>query len=184
MRTNPPARILSHYRHAAPEQVLAGVTWYPRAYHAGARIASKHGYTPEQACGVIASLSPLAPWDKNVEIAETAMVYHALGLGVQPLTLAWTNSVKAWAILDGARPKDVLRGPKVTAFFAAIMGYEDAVTVDTWAWRAAYGCNPPYAPTPAQSGRTGDYYRQAARMVDLSPSALQAIVWIVIRSNS
>jgi hypothetical protein len=70
------------------------------------------------------------------------------------------------------------------------MGDEDSVTIDTWAVRAALLS--PVATKSEQSklSRVGVYealanaYRTAAAKRGVSPSTMQAVVWVVIRNHA
>jgi hypothetical protein len=47
--------------------------WYDTANTMAKQMAQKHGITPEQSAGVLASLSPQNAWDNNVALAERVM---------------------------------------------------------------------------------------------------------------
>lgn len=177
----PRTRIIRHARRIPPQVWRAGAQWYQVALCWASRIGRAHGYTTDQVAGVIAALSPLMHWTDNLATANEACRLHAGGLSTPPaLTLSYTNTCKAWAILDGADPLTVLSGPKVVAFYLAILGAEHAV-IDTWAYRAATGKNPPYSPTRRQVEMLTAEYAHAAARLGVSPRTLQAAVWLDIR---
>jgi hypothetical protein len=87
---------------------------------------------------------------------------------------------KACTIRDGADPARVLRGPKITAFWSAILGDQDAVVLDSWMLRAMR----------AKARVTVPQYHYLARILarearanGVAPSKFQAVVWCVIRSK-
>jgi len=69
----------------------------------------------------------------------------------------------------------------VRAFYAAIMGDENAVTVDVWAARAAEGERNDVAPKGARIVAIIDAYRTAAAILGVSPRECQAAVWVYTR---
>ena len=86
---------------------------------------------------------------------------------------------RAGAIAAGARPLDVLGGDKTRAFYRAITGDREAVTVDVWAARAALGDW--ISLTPKRYGRISAAYKAAARRLGEDPRTVQATVWLVAR---
>src|SRR5690349_5596324 len=104
--------VLAVYRRATVEQVKDGIGWYPRARSIARDIASGD---VERGAGVIAALSPMMPWDRNVALARKAFKD---GVATGALT---RNCDKATSIVNGAMPLDILGGDKVRAFFANIV---------------------------------------------------------------
>jgi hypothetical protein len=91
------------------------------------------------------------------------------------------NRAKAWRIACGEDPDAVLSGPKVRAFFANIMGDVDAVTVDTWAARAAEGRRNDNAPVRRRYRLLAESYRRAGERRGMHPRDTQAAVWTAYR---
>lgn len=176
----PAARLTRHARRLTPAHWRAGEAWYPVAWAWAQRIGRKWGYSPDQIAGVIAALSPLCPWAQNLRVANMACFYHARHEDPPALSLCYANTLKAWRILDGEDPLTVLGGRKVTSFYLAILGADEPV-IDTWAYRAAVGQDPPYTPTRKQYAALQDAFRKAAARVNVSPRTLQAAVWVSIR---
>ena len=73
----------------------------------------------------------------------------------------------------------MLSGPKVRAFFSALLGARDVVVVDGWAARIA-GYPPPR--TDRQYQIIARAYRTAARRAGVDPVVLQATTWIAARA--
>ena len=173
MSTN---NIVKAYHSASDEDRLAGEGWYA---HALAFCASLDDNV-ERAAGVVAALSPMLSWPRNMVVASD--VYAGARSGCLSANIA-----KAVRILDGEAPLDVLGGKKVRAFFANIMGDQDTVTVDRHAIMVAD--NRTYTSdelkfTVSNVKRITDEYREAARILsdetgrDLTPAMVQATVWV------
>lgn len=191
-------RIRAAWEAASDADRSAGRAWYARAESAAADMAAAApaGIGPWRAAAVLAALSPRTQWVQNVTGARLACeaagrmaadplfsepddIAAAVTAAAAPYALG--ESVrKAARILTGEHPAAVLGGPKVRAFFANITGDHDAVTIDVWAARVAFGG---YAPVPAGRlyDRLADAYRAVAAEVGESPRDVQAATWIAIR---
>lgn len=170
-------RLARAYRRTTPAQARIGLGWYDEA----ARVASDIGPTPAVGAGVLATMSVRCQW--SVTVAWSAAIIRAALQGDEcPEWHTTTMRAQAWRIANGEAPLDVLNGPKVRAFYANIMGDEDAVTVDVWAIRAALG-DPSHdgTVTPKQYGILAEIYRRAARACRVAPRTLQAAVWVATR---
>lgn len=186
--------ILAAWREATAEDLAQGLEWYNIAAELAASLATDSRYTERQCAGVIAALSPMMSWPANVTAARKLIEHHTasalvghphhgapasgFGLGL--------NVVKAWRILNGADPADVLTSPKVGAFFANIMGDPDAVTVDRWAMRVALG-DPNHPGTvrgKRQYADVANAYRDAASTAGVTAREIQAAVWVWIRRTT
>ena len=184
-------RVARLFRQTTPDQRAAGMGWYRTAWQAARAIAGDDGAA--MAAGVIAALSPRCQWSTNVAWASAVIHAARTGQGV-PRVHTTVMRDQAWRIANGEAPLDVLRGPKVRAFYANIVGDPDAVTVDVWAVRAARGDRPTvpdgrgrlrYADdgtvTAAEYAAYADVYRRAARACGVTPRECQAAVWVAVR---
>lgn len=152
-----------------------GAVWYRESRREARRLSREHGVPLSRAAGVIAALSPRVRWSENVRLADDALAGRRVG--------ALKTSVrKAERIVNGARPLDVLKGPKTRAFYRAIMGSEDAAVVDVWMLRAAGW--PTDAVTPKQYERVADALRAAAMDADVATATMQATVWTEVRGKA
>lgn len=179
------ARILDVYRQATVAELEAGMAWYADAHALASRLnpADVSG-----AAGVIAALSPMMPWDRNMMLAARA---YEDGTASGAL---YGNVAKANAILAGSNPLDVLGGDKVRNFYAAIADptSKSAVCIDRHAFDIAVG-RVTNNESRAALGRKGIYerfanaYRRAARVLsketgmDVTPSQVQAVTWLTWR---
>lgn len=186
------------YADACPLTREAGRAWYPSATREARALARRHGVTLRVAAGVLAALSPRVQWSQNLRAADAAIAAAISGrddglFGGTDAAIAAVNAsyarlalpesrAKAARIVCGERPLDVLGGPKVRAFYRAITGDRDALTLDVWALRAA-GWERWSVPGPQSAARRAidAAYRQAAADVGEHVREFQAIVWLAVR---
>ena len=174
--------ILSYY-HSEIAQEYEARGWYTLAQTAARRMSKEHGVSLRRAAGVIAALSPMNTWGVNLMLAERVLVAASRGRRRAPAQCGLRANVdKAWLIACGARPLDILSGPKVRSFYRNMTGDMDAVTVDRWACRAA-GVPESYVRSQPGYDEVSAAYREAAGSVGLSPAVFQAIIWCSIRER-
>jgi len=178
--------IISVYRAARPEQIAAGLAWYPEAHDLAVLLA---GGDLAKGAGVIAALSPQTSWSQNVKLATRAFTDgKASGQ-------TGANVSKANRIMAGESPEDVLgwndpkakSGHKVRNFFRNIVNpVGPECTIDRHAHDIAVGRQTDNM-TRGQLGRVGVYdlfadcYREAARRLGVPVAVLQAVTWVVWR---
>lgn len=176
-----PARsILRHYRTADQHAVDAGTQWYDAALAICRRAAAEHGVELERAVCGLAHLSSRLPWTKNVE------AFSALVSGQPQPTWVLTRSwLLATAAMTASDPWSTFgrRASKTRSFAQAILGDQNAVTVDIWAARVA-GVNPEVLRRPREYAAVADAYRRAAKRAGVTPRELQAITWCAIRGRA
>jgi len=125
--------IVNKYREASPDFIKGGHEWYEKAHDTATKIGRGD---VRRGAGVIAALSPLSDWDRNVrearELTKTG--------GVQGALLP-ANVAKAQRIHAGEDPEAVLGGHKVTNFFHNIHDPSNPghVTIDRHAYDIAMG---------------------------------------------
>ena len=175
------SNILTAYDNATAADANEGTAWYADARAFAAGLAAGTLLTVEHAAGVIAALSPRVRWNTN-KFAAATIVDAAQNGRSEPTVAGLTkNRAKAWVIALGRMPLDVLGGQKVRAFYANILGDEDAVTVDVWAARVALGPDATDRIPARQYVAIADAYRLAADMRGVSPMVMQATTWVYIR---
>lgn len=218
MSTTPLTRNITRiFREATDGDRAIGHGWYTRARDLALKLAdvytdgedSHHELRVQAAAGVIAALSPRLAWRKNVEYAEMAYVVlhsmlndadqfkdrmsaseaEAYFAGMIPTLNA--NARKAFRILNGESPEDVLGGPKVRAFYFTIVNPDDprSVVVDRHAIDITFGQVLNDQSRGLALGRKGAYdaisalYRKAAVIISRelgeywSPAQVQATTW-------
>lgn len=185
-------RILARYEQADAAQLRAGHEWYEKANDLAHRLSDLGSITLAQSAAIIAALSPQVSWDKNIEAATRVVALHAADAfdGTLERYPGYGENVRKCArILAG--DIEALRGPKVTAFYHAILGDLSHVVVDVWATRAARSTQANLAhaylddelPGARERRDIDAAYRSAARLRDIKPAVMQAIVWTVTRES-
>jgi hypothetical protein len=155
-----------------------GAAWYLVAYDEASRMAIANGLSLRCAIGIIAALSPRARWARNISAA------HALAAGLPVTGMLRRSVTQARAILAGADPLDVLGGPKVRAFYVAILsrGTAGIAVVDAHAvrvaTRGAYD-----AVAPCRYADVATAYAIVADTLQLPVHTVQATTWIAVRGS-
>lgn len=179
------ARILEVFALATVAELDEGLNWYADA---NALARTLDADNPERAAGVIAALSPMMNWERNIMLAVRA---YDDG---QASGALYKNVDKANKILAGEDPRTILGGNKVRNFFEAIADPESttAVCIDRHAFDIAVG-RVTNDQSRATLSRVGTYtafqdaYRRAAAHltrttgVHHTPAAVQAVTWTVWR---
>lgn len=155
--------IINKYKEASPEMLEGGHTWYPKAHEEALKIGKGD---PKRGAGIIAALSPLIDWDRNVREAKELVKTGGVKGALLP-----ANVEKARRIHEGEDPEKVLGGHKVTNFFKNIHDPNNpsAITVDRHAYDIAMGR--PFV--GAGKGKKSEEPRQTGTMSqDLGLSAM------------
>lgn len=184
------ARIREVWDLATLSEIEEGMSWYDDARRIAETMDSDNVY---RAAGVIAALSPRLDWGRNVMLAQRA--YEAFEQDPAMPGHKWgtlgTNADKAYRILKGENPDDVLKGDKVTAFYRAIVD-GSGVVIDRHAFDVAMG-RVTNDETRGALSRKGVYDQFAARYIIaaskltdeldeyVSPAQVQAVTWVVWR---
>mgnify|MGYP006275620581 FL=1 len=171
----------SRLEDATPDEWHRGVTWYPRANAIAVRHARSFGLPVSDVSGVIAALSPLTPWDDNLDAAEALL--NGNDAQLQRLHGLSRNQAKARRIAFGGEPAaDVLSGSKVLGFHFSIMLRPGAVCIDRHIWNAVkrFGLAS-QVPTANARRAIERAFRMLASEYQVPTYALQAVVWIVQR---
>lgn len=174
--------ILLAYDASSADDLAQGLQWYGLAYELAAGLAGSD-YDHETCAGVIAAMSPMMNWASNIRVARALVERHRDELPMPTAGFGLGRNVaKAWRILEGEDPTEVLSGLKVRAFYANILGDPDAVTVDRWAARIARNdYTDKGLVTTREYREIADAYREAAAMRGISARDLQAAVWTYAR---
>lgn len=179
--------IVSEYLRASETDITEGMAWYNDA-HSFARSLDPVRF--HRAAGVIAALSPLNEWENNKRKAEQFYSQRGVinwngaknGIGL-------ANSVrKAIRIYNGDDALDVLSGAtaqKTRAFYLGIADPEGdhSPVIDRHAFDIAIGQRTnddarSWLNRKGEYARFSDVYREAASLIGIGPSQLQAITWL------
>lgn len=169
------ARLLSHYKQADKAVVNAGRSWYKNARATIRALATKYGVGEGCAAGVMAATSPRVHWKRNIALTELFLA------GTYRHGCFKDNADKARRIVAGERPLAVLRGPKVRAFYRALMGQLQHVVVDVWMQRAVRYLD---KVTEAIYNLIARATTLAAERIGIPPAEFQAVVWTAIRGRA
>jgi len=125
--------IINKYREASPSFVEGGHQWYEKAHEEATKLGK--GDT-KRGAGIIAALSPLNDWERNVKEAKELVKTGNVKSALLP-----ANVAKAQRIHAGEPPEEVLGGHKVTNFFQNIHdpNNKSPVTIDRHAYDIAMG---------------------------------------------
>lgn len=183
-------RLLKLYFSADALTVAHGANWYARQHKVCEELAHQYGIETEQACAVIAALSPGRAWELNVKDAESVIREYANGKRGRKLSLVgtygWRNMTLAERVLSGNELiADILLGPKVYAFFCCLLlpDVSTHVVIDRHAKQACLGDWKAENQVVKNSEYDyfAGYYRRVAKKVGCLPLQAQAIIWIVYR---
>lgn len=187
--------IVNKYKEATPKLLKGGSEWYERAHDEAKKVGKGD---VRRGAGIIAALSPLTDWDKNV-----AYAHQLAKTGDSPSSLIRANVAKAQRIHSGEDPHEVLGGHKVRSFFENIHDPSNPqpVTIDRHAYDIAMGN--PFVGTGRKSTPRGgsgkmspdiglsaknryDHfvhaYHAAAQNLDIEiPNKAQAVSWVAHR---
>lgn len=170
-------RLVAHFEEADVDTKALGGQWYRESRRTARKLAAKHGVTLSVAAGVIAALSPRLRWASNVACADGL-------LGGEEVTGVFGQSLaKGRRIIAGERPLSVLGGPKVRAFYAAIMGDEDAAVVDVWMFRAA-GVPAEQISKAGVYDMVADALRAGSAYIGIGTANFQAVIWTQVRGGA
>ncbi len=161
--------------------------WYSQAHEIAREIM---GLGLAEGAGVLAVLSPMLSWPRNVALARE------VAGGADSAACLANNLAKAIRIRNGECPADVVRGPKVHAFWSNIVDpfCSQTVVIDRHAIDIAFNVamdddsRSKYF-TKGRQNKLQELYRSAAvEISDLtgeawSPSMVQACSWIWWREN-
>ena len=154
-------------------QVEQASKWYVDAERIAEKVAENLNTTLEVGASVVSAFSPRERWSVNVARAiawslgqDVACLKNNLVMANNSLTLGF----------------QALKGLKTNAFAKAIAGDEQAVVIDVWMLRAV-GIE---KKTPNQTlyFELVDAVKKVAFDNGMTPRAMQALIWIVVRGAS
>lgn len=176
--------IIDAYKRATPEQAVAGATWYSAAHE----LADAIHADVNAGAAIVAVLSPVLSWEKNV-----AMAVRAARAGTRkPAGVLGRSWAKAKAArVAGADLDSIVKGKKVRAFWVCIASNGTdpfAVCVDRHAVAIACGRfldseDAGKAVNGKRYDLVADAYRDAAHLLGATPCIVQAVTWVVWRET-
>lgn len=177
---------------ATPEDLESGRAWYQEAHDFAVGLSIEYTVPVKAVADVIAALSPGIRWESNKRAAAELLQAAFEDRAIPTIPGYRANVEKAWRIattvhVDGHDWREVLSGPKVTAFSDNILNPPDStrVTVDVHAISVAeykiYTVKSAPKLTPRQYEIYVRAYTKVAKSVNLKPSELQAVCWVAWR---
>ncbi len=170
-----------------------GLNWYQEANQYASNLAALYNTTLKVTAGMIAALSPQNKWHTNkLDVANLLEAYQN-GLDVYDIKVSTfnLNKGKAIFIMFGDNPLDIIKGNKTRSFYRNILNPLDVnfVTVDRHAVSIALGervTNPNeisyYVRTDKRYLQMVEYYKLAAKELNLLPCQAQSISWVNYRN--
>lgn len=162
-----------------------GVSSYAAYRQLMRSLAERYGFPLESVIGAFVALSPNNDYNKNLRSLVTLLWGFKAGHLDCDLTVTTytSNKFKAWDILAGKSPMDVIKGLKTRSFYQNILNPEDRgpVTIDGHMVAIASGR---YLRMSEASIGKESYHRLAgavtrvANKAGLIPSQVQAVCWL------
>lgn len=174
-------RATATFRAATTEHVSSGMGWYPTAHEIARQLGEQYGVTTEVSAGVIAALSPRNGWGLNVRLAELMLASE----GTLDRGCLGRSLLQARGVMTSGDPLAVLSGPKVRAFYQAIVsaGTSDEAVIDRHAWDMLVGQRLTPAPIGKQYAEAADRMKRAADIIGVSTCQMQAVTWVSWRAR-
>lgn len=167
----------------AIEEGLDGF-WYVYQRYTLLSIANEYGVSLDAVAYVTATLSPALSWDKNIESTRAFFDEWFGRTNSNNRQTAYGLNVRKCAHYMSGIRNGVPTGRKVSAFYRNLLGDNQALTLDRHAIRAArWGLRDFRKESGEQKICSAEFavveaaYRKAARIMGVSPSYLQALVW-------
>lgn len=179
-------RILKVWARHTDADLENGARWYGADAEALlSALVDAGAPTREHAAAVVAHLSPRTTWQRNT-LGAMALVTRGEDAARRAGCLG-RNVAAAAAALRSSDPLGTLNGPKTARFARNLLGDREAVTVDIWAARVAFGdviSEPERALSSVGAyAATEHAFRLAARRAAVDPTTMQATTWIVARNG-
>jgi hypothetical protein len=190
--------VVAMFTQATTLEVENGCNWYPEAHQIAYKLGKRFNVSTDQAAGVIAALSPLNEWSRNVLNAETMLKAWNHGTAEDAVNVKCStpplNKEKAVRIIqDTGEPiVNILNGPKVTEFFNCITQPEiNDVCIDGHAYCIFMGIRLALKDVPAIGKRLRQRikqdYRDATAFINEElgenylAAQIQAITWVTYK---
>lgn len=144
-------------------------------------LARRYGLTYERVAAIFSVLSPNITWRQCYTSTEKLLMQRGRAPSeIRGVSGYGQNVRKAARILAGARPEEVVSGPKVEAFYRALLG-EEVLVIDVHvinAWKGETATVTDVRLTERDRRElTRDYYEAARAVGEPSIRAFQARVW-------
>lgn len=174
-------RIVSTFHAATPAELTNGLVWYPFFGEKIALFGAAYGLNADSARALFACLSTGTSVQHNwLNFTRACIAGNA-----STLTACYpVMKIKVDLYLRGACDiATIISGQKVTSFYRNLSGnVADYVTIDRHAAAVCYGFSSGDMKISDKQYRDcAQAFKDAARILDITPAACQAVVWVVWR---
>jgi hypothetical protein len=170
--------LLELYESTPPDVRRRGRRWYPAARRRLDELARSYERPFSQVAAVFAIVSPAAQLKSCLRWTEEILRGERMG-GRYPNM----QGPKIERALSTRYPVRHATGPKVSAFYRALMGDTQAVVIDRWSARAAGWDSAKHAIPRTVQRELEQAYREAAAEVGERVREFQAITWLALRET-
>lgn len=168
--------LLELYESADRDVRRRGRRWYPLARRRLRELAQRHERPFAQVVAVFSILSPAAQLTTCLHWTDEVLAGVRMG-GRYPNM----QGPKVERALATRYPGRHVTGPKVSAFYRALMGDTSALVIDRWTARAAGWDASKHAIPVTVQREIEETYRAAAAEVGERVREFQAITWLALR---
>lgn len=173
---------------ASPFEIEAGLDSYRKYNRIMAALAAKTGHTPRIASAVFAALSPNNDYHGNLRDTHTLLNAARCGANIDDFSVSTygNNKRKAWRIVHGEDPLELIVAKKTRSFFLNIADPNDPepVTVDGHmynVWRCQRENLVGLRWRTKHYDEIAEGVRELAARCRFVPCQLQGILWITWR---
>lgn len=167
-----------------------GANWYHEARLYCQTLADSHSLPLKVVVGVLSALSPATDWERNkLETLWLIQTYKGQKVAKFKFTTYGQNVVKAQNIISGKIDPDKAfnekTGAKTYHFYKAILEPDspDWIVIDRHAYAIATGKTYSAGLRGKQYRLIANRYRAAAKRIGVTPSSLQAVLWVDYRNK-
>ena len=180
--------LLIVYEKATPEDTREALDSYFKYNRMVTTMAAKYGYSASVGAALFAALSPNNDYFGNIRDVDKMLRAAAAGNTIDSFNVSTYghNKHKAWAIVHGAEPLDLIEAKKTRNFYLSILDPTNPqpVCVDGHmynCWRNERAGLVGLRTHPKLYDEVADGVRQLAREVGIIPSQMQSILWVTHR---
>ncbi len=155
-----------------------GSVWYNTG-----KLSIKYCLSIKIVAGVMAILSPRNKWKRNIIDTETMIKAFKTYKTINSFKVSTLNANKnkAWLLLY-TLDLTLIRGIKVSNFYANLLGNVNNVTIDTHAYNIASGKLKSVKTFTSVQYRDAEIaYQSVASVLNIAPRDLQAITWLAYK---
>jgi len=172
--------LLELYASTSPALRRRGRLWYPLMRRHLRSLAEEHQRPLSQVAAVLAITSVDVQLMTNLRWTEE-ILRGEREAGRYPAN----QTPKVRAVLGARYPCRYVTGPKVQAFYRAVMGDPDALVLDRWMLKPVLGHERCHSiPGVRVRAQIEETYRAAATACGERTAHFQAIIWIALREST